>query len=134
MTRRYLMVRAAAYRLLIDATLIDRVREADQDETPVDLSRALGGEAGSLVVTCNAEAQVTHLGVDAVLGLLSLAEEDFVALPSLVAAVAGEDLDGVTRHPVAFGPGDGEHAFRLRLGRSSATAAGSDHRRSAPNQ
>jgi hypothetical protein len=134
MTRRYLMVRAATYRLLIDAALIDRVREPEQDETPVDLSRALGGEAGSLVVTCNGKAQSIHLGVDAVLGLLDLAEEDFVALPSLIAAVAGEDLDGVTRHPVAVGPVKGEHAFRLRLGRSSATAEVSDHRRSAPNQ
>jgi hypothetical protein len=129
MTRRYLMVRAASYRLLIDATLIDRVREPDQDETPVDLSRALGGEAGSLVVACNAKAQGMRLGVDAVLGLLNLAEEDFVTIPSLIAAVAGEDLDGVTRHPI-----DGEHAFRLRLDRSSATAAVSDHRRSTPNQ
>jgi hypothetical protein len=129
MTRRYLMVRAASYRLLIDATLIDRVREPDQDETPVDLSRALGGQAGSLVVACNAKAQGMRLGVDAVLGLLNLAEEDFVTIPSLIAAVAGEDLDGVTRHPI-----DGEHAFRLRLDRSSATAAVSDHRRSAPNQ
>jgi len=124
------MVEAAGFRLLIDAELVDGViASAETDKTPVDLSRALGGTAASLVVACGTNSQAPHLGVDAALGLVDLAEEELVPLPAVVFAAAGEDIDRVTRRPLR-----GAHAFRLRLDRSSAAAAMSDRRRSPPNQ
>jgi hypothetical protein len=129
-TRRYLMVEAAGFRLLIDAALVDSVTPSTEtDKAPVDLSRALGGAPASLVVACGGNAQTPHLGVDAALGLVDLAEEELAPLPAVVFAAAGEDIDRVTRRPL-----HGAHAFRLRLARSSAAAAMSDHPRSPPNQ
>jgi hypothetical protein len=129
-TRRYLMVEAAGYRLLIDANLIDSVTASTEiDPAPVDLCRALGGATAALVVVCDSRAQVRHLGVDDALGLVDLPDEELVPLPALVAAAAGEDIDRVTRHPLR-----GAHAFRLRLARSSAATAASDHPRSLPNR
>lgn len=114
------MVQAAGYRLLIEARLVERVQTLTEAATvAVDLTRALGGEAASVVVTGTGKAQVQHLGVDAVLGLVDLAEEEFVSLPGLIAAAAGEDIDGVTSRPL-----DGAYAFRLRLSRSNATTTG----------
>ncbi len=130
MKRRYLMVRAAAYRLLIDAALVEEVSSvAEVDEQPVDLSRALGGEAASVVVVCATGARARYLGVDEAPGLVDLAEDDFVPLPSLILAAAGEDIDRVTRQPL-----DGAHAFRLRLDRSTEATAASDHQRSERNR
>jgi hypothetical protein len=124
------MVEAAGFRLLIDAALVDGVAASTEiDETPIDLCRALGGTTASLVVVCDHNSQARHLGVDEALGLVDLADEDLVPLPALVFAAAGEDIDRVTRRPLR-----GAHAFRLRLDRSSAAAAMSDHRRSPPNQ
>jgi hypothetical protein len=124
-TRRYLIVEAAGYHLLIDAAVIDGVTALTEIDTPVvDLCRALGGAAAALVVACDGSAHVRYLGVEGALGLVDLAEEDLVPLPALVAAAAGEDIDRVTRLPLR-----GAHAFRLRLGHSSATAAASDHPR-----
>jgi hypothetical protein len=109
-------VQAAEYRLLIEATLVERVQTLSEADTEVvDLGRALGGEQASLLVTCTGNAQVQRLGVDAVLGLVDLAEEEFVSLPALLTAAAGEDIDRVTSRPL-----HGAHAFRLRLSRSSA--------------
>jgi hypothetical protein len=124
------MVEAAGFRLLIDAALVDGVAASTEiDETPIDLCRALGGTTASLVVVCDHNSQARHLGVDEALGLVDLADEDLVPLPAPVFAAAGEDIDRVTRRPLR-----GAHAFRLRLDRSSAAAAMSDHRRSPPNQ
>jgi hypothetical protein len=130
-TRRYLIVEAAGYHLLIDAALIDGVSALTPgfDSPVVDLCRALGGTTAALVVACDGNAQVGYLGVEGALGLVDLAEEDLVPLPALVAAAAGEDIDRVTRLPLR-----GAHAFRLRLGHSSAATAASDHPRSPPSR
>jgi hypothetical protein len=129
-TRRYLIVEAAGYHLLIDAALIDGVTALIEIDSPVvDLCRALGGATAALAVACDGNAQVRYLGVEAALGLADLAEEDLVPLPALVAAAAGEDIDRVTRLPLR-----GAHAFRLRLGHSSAATATSDHPRSPPSR
>lgn len=126
---RYLLVRAASHHLLIDAALIDGIKEpADVDETQVDLSRALGGETASLVIACGEGARVRHLGVDEAQGLVDLADEDLVPLPGMIDAAAGEDIDRVTARPI-----NGAHAFRLRLVHSSAATTTSDRPRSAPN-
>jgi hypothetical protein len=108
---RYLLVRAAAYHLLIDATLIDGIKGvAEGGETPIDLSRALGGDAARLIIVCAAGSRARHLGVDEAQRLVDLAEEDLVPLPAMISATAGEDIDRVTARPI-----EGAHAFRLRL-------------------
>ena len=110
------MVDAAAYRLLIDAKLIEGVgTPAETAAIAVDLSRALGGEAASIVVTCNGSSRARHLGVDAVHGLVALEDADFMALPPLIEAAAGADIDRMTCRPL-----DGAYAFRLKLSHSSA--------------
>jgi hypothetical protein len=113
------MVEAAGYRLLIDAALIGGVTpSAEINETPVDLSRALGGENASVVIACDGAAKARYLGVDMALGLVDLADDDLVALPPMIHAAAGDDIDRMTRLKLR-----GAHAFRLRLDRSSAAAA-----------
>jgi hypothetical protein len=108
------MARAGSFRILIDTALIESVSDAaGHSGDLVDLSRALGGEPASVIVTCSDDARAGVLGVDAAHGLVDLTEDDFAPLPSLVAAAAGEDIDRVTRAPI-----DGAHAFRLRLSRS----------------
>jgi hypothetical protein len=112
---RYLLVRAASYRLLIDSALIEGIKALENtDESPVDLSRALGGETASLVIACGDAARVRYLGVDVAHGLVDLADEDLVLLPELINAAAGEDIDRMTARPL-----NGAHAFRLRMVRSS---------------
>jgi hypothetical protein len=130
MMPRYLLVRAASYYLLIDATLIDGIKDLTEiDETTVDLSRALGGETASLAIACTDGARVRHLGVDEAQGLVDLADEDLVPLPEMISAAAGEDLDRVTARPLY-----GAHAFRLRLVHSNVPIAELDRRRSPPNR
>ena len=115
---RYLLVRAAAFHLLIDAALVERVGGAGGPGA-VDLSRALGGDPAGVFVALGGAARAGQLGVDAVHGLIDLTDADLATLPALIAAAAGEDIDAVT-----LAAHDGAHAFRLRLGRSSAAAAG----------
>jgi hypothetical protein len=115
---RYLLARAASFHLLIDAALVEAVGEAPLPGG-VDLSRALGGGSASVFVTLGQAARTRQAGVDAVHGLIDLAEAELTPLPALIAAAAGEDVDAVTLRTH-----HGAHAFRLRLGRSSATTAG----------
>jgi hypothetical protein len=114
---RYLLVQAASFHLLIDAALVEAV-----GDTPVpgevDVSRALGGSTASVFVTLSGSARTQQLGVDAVHGLIDLAEAELTPLPALIAAAAAQDIDAVT-----LGKHHGAYAFRLRLGRSSAAAA-----------
>jgi hypothetical protein len=115
---RYLLVRAASFHLLIEAALVEAV-----GDTPVpgevDVSRALGGGSALVFVTLGGSARTRQVGVDAVHGLIDLAEAELTPLPALIAAAAGEDIDAVT-----LGTHHGAYAFRLRLGRSSGAAAG----------
>jgi hypothetical protein len=113
---RYLLVQAASYHLLVDATLVETVGDTAIAEN-VDISRALGGNPASVFVTLAGPVRTRQLGVDKVHGLIDLAESDLSPLPPLVAAAAGEDIDAVTRTPH-----HGAHAFRLLLNRSSAPA------------
>jgi hypothetical protein len=111
---RYLLLRAAAFHLLIDANLVASIGDAAMPDG-VDVSRALHGGPASVFVTLGGAARVRQVGVDAVHGLIELADAQLVPLPALSAAAA-EDIDAVT-----LSPHDGAHAFRLRLDRSSAT-------------
>ena len=110
---RYLLVRAAAFHLLIDANLVASVGDAAVPDG-VDVSRALHGGPALVFVTLGGASRVRQVGVDAVHGLIDLAEAELGPLPALSAA-AGEDIDAVT-----LSPHHGAHAFRLRLDRSSA--------------
>ena len=126
---RYLLVRAASYHLLLDATLIDGIKDfTEADETQVDLSRALGGKTAALVINCGPGARARQLGVDEARGLVDLADEDLIPLPGMISAAAGEDIDRVTARPI-----NGVYAFRLRLVHSNAATTESNRRRSAPN-
>ncbi len=112
MTAQYLLVKAAPYQLLIASGQVGRV-EPDEVAGPglVDLSRALGGTAARMVVTCLVDGHTVRMGVDAVMGMLALEPKAFAPLPGLVLAAAGQDIDAVTLAPIGEG-----HAFRLRLG------------------
>jgi hypothetical protein len=149
---RYLLVRAASFHLLIDAALVNAVGDTPVSGG-VDVSRALGGGTATVFVTLGQAARTQQVGVDAVHGLIDLTEAELTPLPALIAAAAGEDIDAVTleRFPFALAHGrrsnslpdrmihrsgdstcadralathHGAYAFRLRLGRSSAAAAG----------
>jgi hypothetical protein len=92
---RYLLVRAASFHLLIDANLVAAVGDAAVPGE-VDVSRALDGGPASVFVTLGGSARVRQVGVDAVRGLIDLAEADLAPLPALCAAAVGEDIDAVT--------------------------------------
>jgi hypothetical protein len=106
---RYLLVRAASFHLLIDANLVAAVGDAAVPGG-VDVSRTLDGAPASVFVTLGGAARIRQVGVDAVRGLIDVAEAELAPLPPLSAAAAGEDIDAVT-----LGTHDGAHAFRLRL-------------------
>jgi hypothetical protein len=106
---RYLLVRAASFHLLIDANLVAAVGDAAVPGG-VDVSRTLDGAPASVFVTLGGAARIRQVGVDAVRGLIDVAETELAPLPPLSAAAAGEDIDAVT-----LGTHDGAHAFRLRL-------------------
>jgi hypothetical protein len=114
---RYLLVQATSFHFLIDATLVETVGDTPVPDG-VDVSRALGGGSALVFVTLGAAARTRQVGVDAVHGLIDLAEAELTPLPALITPAAGEDIDAVT-----LGTHHGAYAFRLRLGRSSAAAA-----------
>ena len=116
----YLEADAASFRFLIDSGLVERVFETSREESPdLDLSRALGGGPCRMTVALGPAARVAEIGVDAVRGLVVLDAADLAPLPARLVPACAEDIDAVTRSPR-----DGAHAFRLRLARSSAAAAG----------
>ena len=115
----YLLVRAAAFSLLLEAALVEVVTPGVEPEDGVDISRALGGGPADVTVTLGPGARVRQLGFDSAHGLVDLAEDALAPLPGPIAAAAGQDVDAVTRTPL-----DGRHAFRLKLARSSAATAG----------
>jgi hypothetical protein len=114
---RYLLVQAASFHLLIDTALVEAVGDTSLPGE-VDVSRALGGGSASVFVTLGCAARTRQVGVDAVHGLVDLAEAELTPLPALIAAAAAQDIDAVPldKH-------HGAYAFMLRLGRSSAAAA-----------
>lgn len=129
---RYLLVRAAGHRLLVEASLVAGVSRqgARWDANPeasvdapgaalhgapasgVDLGVALGGSPCQFVVSLTPAARVAQLGVESCDGLVDVAEEALSPLPPILLAAAGGDVDAVTRD--RFG---GTEAFRLRLAR-----------------
>jgi hypothetical protein len=109
---RYLLVRAASFHLLIDAALVEEVGDAPIPGV-VDVSRALGGATASAFVTLGGAARTRQVGVDALHGLIDLAETDLTPLPALIAAAAGEDIDAVTLERFPFAPAHGYRANSL---------------------
>ena len=128
---RYLLVRAAGYSLLVEASLVASVTPQDaHPDAPhdilgaisgapdnardpgVDLAQALGGEPAAVVIRLTALARVTQVGVDACNGLVEIEEDGLAPLPPALLAAVGSDVDAVTRKPLG-----GAQAFRLRLAR-----------------
>lgn len=117
---RYLEAEAAGFRFLIPARLVVRVSEtAAEDPPPLDLSRVLGAGPCRMTVVLVEGARLPQLGVGAVRGLVELDNGALAPLPARLLPACGDDVDAVT-----CAPRNGAHAFRLRLDRSSAAAAG----------
>jgi hypothetical protein len=125
---RYLLVRAASFHLLIDAALVEAVGDAPIPGA-VDVNRALGGGTASAFVTLGGAARTRQVGVDAVRGLIDLAEADLTPLPALIAAAAGEDIDAVTleRFPFAPAHGPGSNSLSDRMIHRSGDSTCADH-------